>query len=298
MAFGFPGKILAKDINLRVGYQDKIAVLGHNGCGKTTLLRVLNEELKPLSGTAKKGASLNIGYYDQMHLVLNDSLTVQETIWQLVPLEMRGYVLSYLARFGFRGDDVEKKVGILSGGEKSRLYLAKLIHQKPNLLILDEPTNHLDIDMINSLEEALLDYDGTIIFVSHDTYFIEKIARRKWFFRNSTIEETEASLQELFAEKEEAVKSNKSEKKKTKTQNVNPIILEKMFSEIDKKTGMIKALENEIVGMENSFHDPELYKNNQRVKDLTSRIKAKKIVLAENKIDLEKLEHEYLELSN
>ncbi|MCF7813688.1 MAG: ABC-F family ATP-binding cassette domain-containing protein [Candidatus Cloacimonetes bacterium] len=298
MSFGFPNKTLAKNINLRVGYQDRIAVLGHNGCGKTTLLRVLNKEIKPLSGIAKKGASLNVGYYDQMHLILDDSLTVQETIWQLVPLETRGYVLTYLARFGFRGDDVDKKVGILSGGEKSRLYLAKLIHQKPNLLILDEPTNHLDINMIDSLEDALLNYDGTIIFVSHDTYFIEKIAQKKWFFRNGSVKETKRSLQDLFAEKEEITKSNKSVKKKTKSQNVNPIVLEKLYEDIEKKSSSIMNLEKEILKMEDSFQDPDFYKNDQKVKNLTSQIKAKKIMLAENKIELEKLEHEYLEMSD
>lgn len=297
MSFGFPNEILAKNIDLRVGYQDRIAVLGHNGCGKTTLLRVLNEEIKPISGIAKKGASLDVGYYDQMHLILDDTLTVQETIWQLAPLETKGYVLTYLARFGFRGDDVDKKVGILSGGEKSRLYLAKLIHQKPNLLILDEPTNHLDIDMIDSLEDALLNYDGTIIFVSHDTYFIEKVAQKKWFFRNGTVEITEHSLQDLFAEKVEAAKLNKSVKKKTKNQNVNPILLEKLYEEIDKKNNQIKNYKNEIQEMEERFHDPEFYKNDQKVKELTSTIKAKKMVLAENQIELEKLEHEYLEMS-
>jgi ATP-binding cassette subfamily F protein 3 len=297
IAFGFPNKILAKNVNLRVGYQDRVAVLGHNGCGKTTLLRLLNEEIQPLAGKAKKGASLDIGYYDQMHLVLDDALTVRDTIWQLVPRETKGYVLSYLARFGFRGDDVDKKVAVLSGGEKSRLYLAKLIHQKPNLLILDEPTNHLDIAMINSLEDALLKYEGTIIFVSHDTYFIEKIAQRKWFFRNGTIEETEASLQELFAEKQDTIKTEKSVKRKTGNQNINPIVLQKLYEQIEEKSQTVYNLTAEISALENEFHNPEIYRNQQKVKDLTSRIKSQKNILAENQAELDKLEHEYLELS-
>ncbi|MDO9578474.1 MAG: ABC-F family ATP-binding cassette domain-containing protein [Candidatus Cloacimonadales bacterium] len=297
LAFGFPGKTLAKNVNFRVGYQNRIAVLGRNGCGKTTLLRLFNGELKPQKGFSKKGAGLNIGYYDQMHLILDDSLTVQDTLWKLVPFETRGYVLSYLARFGFRGDDVDKKVGILSGGEKARLYLAKLIHEKPNLLILDEPTNHLDIDMINSLEEALLEYEGTIIFVSHDTYFIEKIAKQKWFFRNDTIEETVLALEELFSEKEEIIKINKSTKIKTKSQNINPIVLEKFYQKIELVNSRIEELNAAVESLEAEFHKPETYKNDKTVKKLTKEINDKKLELNFLKVELDNLEHEYLELS-
>ena len=297
MQFGFPNKTLAKNVNLRIDYQDRIAVLGRNGCGKTTLLRLLNEELKPVSGIAKIGAGLQIGYYDQMHLVLNDSLTVQETIWNLVPMETRGYVLTYLARFGFRGDNVDKKVGVLSGGEKARLYLAKLIHQRPNLLILDEPTNHLDINMINSLEDALLNYEGTIIFVSHDTYFIDKIASRKWFFMNNTIEETELTLEELFTQKEKTIKLAKNTKKKTASKDVNPIILEKLYNAIEHKNTKIEELSSVIADLENKFHNPETYKNDKKVKLLNKEIKDKKTEMNFLRIELDKMEHEYLELS-
>jgi ATP-binding cassette, subfamily F, member 3 len=297
LQFGFPNKSLANNVNLRVDYQDRIAVLGKNGCGKTTLLRLLNDEIKPLSGIAKIGAGLQIGYYDQMHLVLDDSLTVQETVWKLAPMETRGYVLTYLARFGFRGDNVEKKVGVLSGGEKARLYLAKLIHQRPNLLILDEPTNHLDINMINSLEEALLNYEGTIIFVSHDTYFIDKIASRKWFFINNTIEETELSLEELFTQKGETIKTSKSAKKKSKPKEINPIVIEKLYNDIELKNTKIEKLSLVVSDLENRFHNPETYRNEKKVKSLNKEVRDKKVELNFLKIDLDKLEHEYLELT-
>ena len=153
------------------GYRDRICIIGPNGCGKTTLLRMLLGQHQPDEGELKVGASLNIAYYDQHHVDLQEGLSVMETLWQEVPEETRGYVLSWLARFGFRGDDVEKRVGVLSGGEKSRLYLCVLIHRRPNLFILDEPTNHLDIQMTDALLEALQEFDGSIIFVSHDAGF-------------------------------------------------------------------------------------------------------------------------------
>ena len=297
VTFGFQDKMLAKNIDLNVHYQDRIAVLGRNGCGKTTLLRLLNEEIKPLHGIIKKGASLKVGYYDQMHLILNDELTVMETLWQLVPMEAKGYVLSFLARFGFRGDDVDKKVGILSGGEKARLYLSKLIHEKPNLLIFDEPTNHLDINMIDSLEEALLNYEGTIIFVSHDTYFIQKLAKRKWFFQNDTIIETELSLEKLFTKSEIKFSKQKKDKTKSNQKSVNPIVLEKLYAQIDKLHTKIEQINKEVLFLEREFHNPKIYKNDHKIKLLNKQLKEKKLDINLTKVELEKFENEYLELS-
>ncbi len=297
ITFGFPGNILASDVNLRINYQDRIAVLGKNGCGKTTLLRILSEEIALLKGTAKKGASLHIGYYDQMHFVLDDTLNVKETIWQLVPLATKGYVYSYLAKFGFTGDDLEKKVSMLSGGEKARLYLAKLIHEKPNFLILDEPTNHLDLIMIASLEEALQNYIGTIVFVSHDTYFIEKIADKKWFFHNGTITETEDSVEMLFSlNQKKPVKPNK-QKPRSKKRKANPIVLEKLYQKVISIQKQIELHKEEITSCEEEFNDPANYKKHQKVKTLTKKIKTLKSEIVEMRLKLEKLDHEYLELS-
>ena len=296
ITFGFTGNVLASDVNLRVNYQDRIAVLGSNGCGKTTLLRMLNEEIEPFKGTVKKGASLHIGYYDQMHLVLDDTLNVKETIWQLAPLETKGYVYSYLAKFGFTGDELEKKVSLLSGGEKARLYLAKLIHEKPNFLILDEPTNHLDLSMIASLEEALQNYQGTIVFVSHDTYFIEKIADKKWFFHNGTITETEESLETLFSQNQKRPVKPKKQKPRSKNRKVNPIMLEKLYQEIVSIQKQIESHEEEITSCEEEFNDLTTYKDHQKVKTLTKKLKTLKSETVEMKLKLEKLDHKYLKL--
>ena len=296
LSFGFGQNLLAENVNMRINYKDKIALVGTNGCGKTSFLKILNNELSPISGKAKKGASLNIGYYDQSHLKLDDSISVMRTIWNLAPMETKGYVLSYLARFGFRGDDVDKKVSILSGGEKSRLYLAKLIHEKPNFLILDEPTNHLDIDMISSLEKSLSEYEGTIIFVSHDRYLIENVASEKWFFHQKKIEKTERSLEELFSSKNEKKRKKSEQYFKNKNRKTNPIILEKLEKRIEQKQELIEKKGEEILSLEAEFYDNSIYSDEKKVKDTNTMIKKIKNEIFVLKNELEEFENKYLEL--
>ncbi len=296
MSFGFPGNTLASKVNLRIFYQDKIAVLGKNGCGKTTLLKLLNEKILPLSGRAKKGASLQIGYYDQMHLELDDSLTVMQTIWQLVPIAPKGYVFSYLAKYGFTGDEVEKQVSVLSGGEKARLFLAKLIHGKPNFLILDEPTNHLDINMISYLEDALKEFDGTIVFVSHDRYFIEKIAEKKWIFNSGTIKETTQKLDDLFFQKEKKKKNENKKPRNIKNRKTNPIILKKLSAVIEQTTDLLNTKVERLKLVEVEFTNPDIYNDRQKVKSLTDKRKRINKEIVDIKKQLDKLEDEYLEL--
>jgi ATP-binding cassette subfamily F protein 3 len=299
VAIGYPDNILAQNINLELFYQDKIAVVGPNGCGKTTLLKIINQELKPLSGKIKLGTGLQIGFYDQMHLSLNDSLTVKETIWQLAPTADQGYVLGYLAKFGFRGDNVEKPVSVLSGGEKARLYLAKLLHEHPNFLILDEPTNHLDLDMIDSLETALQDYEGTVLFVSHDRYFIEKVASKKWSFENGTIRETSANLEDIFAQIGRAqtfqnAKRNSADKPKKSTKT-NPIILKKKLQEIENKNSDLEKLEEELISLQSEFYDPNIYNRPQKLKKINSEIKNIKDNINRLREEIDILEEDYLQ---
>ncbi|RLC54602.1 MAG: ABC transporter ATP-binding protein [Candidatus Cloacimonadota bacterium] len=296
MSFGFPGNTLASNINMRIFYQNKIAILGTNGCGKTTFLKLLNGKILPQSGNFKKGASLDIGYYDQMHLELDDSITVMQTIWQLVPLAPKGYVFSYLAKYGFTGDEVEKQVSVLSGGEKARLYLAKLIHEKPNFLILDEPTNHLDINMISYLEDALMEFDGTIVFVSHDRYFIEKIAEKKWIFNSGTIKKTSQKLDDLFFQKEKKKKNENNKPKNTENRKTNPIILKKLSTKIDKISDILDFKIEKLDTLELEFSKPEIYNNQQKVKSLTDNIKGINKEIEDLRNQLNEFENEYLEL--
>ena len=296
LSFGFENNLLAKNVNMRIDYKNKIALVGTNGCGKTTFLKILNNELSPISGIAKKGASLNIGYYDQSHLKLDESISVMRTIWNLVPMETKGYVLSYLARFGFRGDDVEKKVSILSGGEKARLYLAKLIHEKPNFLILDEPTNHLDIDMISSLEQSLSEYEGTIIFVSHDRYLINNVASKKWFFHRKNIKETDKSLEELFSSKNEKKEKKSVQYYKNKNRKTNPIILEKLDKKMTQIQEQIKLNNEKVLSLEGEFYDSSIYSDEEKVRALNKEIQNQKVEIEYLESELGKMEEKYLEL--
>lgn len=167
---------LSQNISLELRRQDAIAIVGPNGIGKTTFLKTILGKIPALSGQCQFGSNVHIGYYDQNVNQLNPDLTVLETLWQAHDNTDEWKIRSILGSFLFTGESVDKKVGMLSGGEKARLSLALLSMEHDNTLLLDEPTNHLDIDSKEVLEDALIEFDGTLLFVSHDRYFINRIA--------------------------------------------------------------------------------------------------------------------------
>ncbi len=178
LTMGFGQKRLFTDLDFLVKRNDRLLIIGPNGCGKSTLIKLLMKKLSPISGRIEEGYNVEIGYYDQENQNLDESKTVLDELWDAYPNLPEKKIRSTLAWFNFFAEDVYKTVGVLSGGERARLTLSKLILSHMNLLILDEPTNHLDIDSKEALEAALEEFDGTIIAVSHDRYFIEKLANR------------------------------------------------------------------------------------------------------------------------
>ena len=179
LSFAYPNcPTLIDSIDFTVRRGDKLFLVGPNGCGKSTLIKLLLGKLKPTAGYIEHGYNVNIGYYDQENQNLTQSSTVLDELWNAYPSLTETEIRNTLALFRFIGDDVYKLVGELSGGERARLTLSKLILHGTNLLILDEPTNHLDIDSREALEGALDEYEGTVVVVSHDRYFIEKLSTR------------------------------------------------------------------------------------------------------------------------
>ncbi|MDP4163735.1 MAG: ABC-F family ATP-binding cassette domain-containing protein [Bacillota bacterium] len=178
LAVGYGGSKVSEHISFHVTRGESIALVGPNGIGKSTLLKTIVNKLPALSGQVRNGSNLAIGYYDQEQAELTSNKRVLNELWDEYPLHSEKDIRTVLGNFLFSGDDVLKIVSTLSGGEKARLALSKLMMQRANLLILDEPTNHLDLDSKEVLENALIDYPGTILFVSHDRYFINRIATR------------------------------------------------------------------------------------------------------------------------
>ncbi|MFH2035802.1 MAG: ABC-F family ATP-binding cassette domain-containing protein [Candidatus Zixiibacteriota bacterium] len=173
--FGYGNHPLIEDISFNLYRGDRVGFIGRNGSGKTTFLKTILGDLEMIEGEIKLGSNVDIAYFDQELSELDENNTVIDELWQVDPLIEAGTLRSFLARFGFIGDEVFKKIFVLSGGEKTKLALAKLLFKPANFLIFDEPTNHLDIDARQALEEALKQYDGAFLIVSHDRFFLDQV---------------------------------------------------------------------------------------------------------------------------
>ena len=241
----FPQKPLFKNFNLSIFREDKIFLLGPNGCGKSTFLKILNKELSQDSGIIKFGTNVKIGYFDQNIDKLNSDKTVLDEVWDMYKFMDQTEIRSALALFLFRGDDVFKKVSVLSGGERAKISLLKIMLSKPNFLILDEPTNHLDINSREVLEEALLNYDGTLLVVSHDRYFINKLSNKIVHLTHDGAVSIDGNYDDylLFKENNES----KKEDVKKETTKVNTYKLQKEQQALERKrNSRISKIEKEI----------------------------------------------------
>ena len=273
--YSIAGKKLIENFTNRILQRDKIAIVGHNGSGKSTLLKLLLGRLKPDSGTIKRG-EFEIGYFDQHREMLNDEKTIVETFLpkggDRIQLDngKSMHIYAYLKSFLFPEEYLQKKIGYLSGGEKNRIALALLFTKKVDCLILDEPTNDLDIQTINILEEKLINFQGALIFVSHDRYFIDKIASKLLIFKgNGLVEESfqnyseylsiERSINDLY-EMEDEVKKETAKPKETASKNKKRTKLSyKDQRDLEQLPAVIEELEEKIEEVNSCLYDPKCY---------------------------------------
>jgi ATP-binding cassette, subfamily F, member 3 len=185
---GYPDRPILSAVTVNIYRGDRVGIVGPNGCGKSTLLKTLVDELPPLAGRVVRGSGVRLGYYDQKLASLDESRSLLDEVRSVRADLSPDAVRQYLARFRFFGDDPFRQVGSLSGGERSRLSMAKMMLFPRNVLALDEPTNHLDIPAREVLEEALVNYDGTLIVVSHDRYFLDRVCGRLLVFEGGGLE--------------------------------------------------------------------------------------------------------------
>lgn len=286
------------NITLDVMKGSKIGIIGKNGTGKSTLLKTINGMLSPLSGEIQFGLHVKVGYFDQTLKMIDDNNTILTEFREAHPEMLEQESRNMLAGFLFTGEDVNKKINVLSGGEKVRLQLCKIFADKPNLLILDEPTNHMDIENKEYLEEILRSYEGTLIFVSHDRYFIKKCADHLIVFEDNNCTYLDYNYDKYISNKQQEVKIKEIEEFKPKkkyqkvieeTNKKNNIYelkkeLNKLEQEIIKKEVKIKMLNEELT-------KEEVYTNIVEANSISSKIK-------ELESELEELNVQWEDLTN
>ena len=202
LTVGYPQKVVFRHANVEIKRGEKVALIGRNGEGKTTLMRVIAGELQPISGEARLGHNVQLGYYAQnQEDILDKNETVFSTLDRIAVGDIRSKLRDLLAQFLFRGEDIDKRVSVLSGGERARLGMAKLMLQSYNLLALDEPTNHMDIKSKDILKQALKAYDGTLIVVSHDRDFLDGLVDKMYEFRDGQVKEHLGSVSDFLAKR-------------------------------------------------------------------------------------------------
>lgn len=259
-------------------------ILGENGCGKTTLLKILTGEYQTDSGEYKFGNNIQFGYYDQAQTDLDPSKTVIDEVWDRYPKMTQTQVRSALAQFLFKGDDVFKNVGKLSGGEKARVSLLKLMLSKANMLLLDEPTNHLDIHSREALENALASYGGTLLIVSHDRYLINKLADRiVWLGKTGTVNidgnyDRYIELKEAKAQSEQAVQVKAAEGKKNdyKERKERESTLRKLSGALKRCEQAIDEIGLKTAELAQQMSQPEIATDYEKTSALAQEIEALK----------------------
>lgn len=285
LAKSFGSNRLFSDISFEIKRGEHVALIGDNGTGKTTLLKIINEMIPFDAGEISFGTNVHVAYYDQEHQVLNDAKTLFEEISDEHPDMNNTQIRSMLAAFLFTEDDVFKRVGDLSGGEKGRLSLAKLMLSEANFLILDEPTNHLDIISKEILEEALNQYDGTVLFVSHDRYFINKAASRILDLTDQTVvnyignydyylEKREVQMAKIRPEMNDGngLQKNDSAKEEWKQKKEEQAKERRKAAQLKRTEEEIAEKEAEIKALNEELNDPDHATNSAKLSEIHERM--------------------------
>ncbi len=294
----FPGKPLFKALSLDIHRGDRVFLLGPNGCGKSTFLKILNKEASADSGIIRFGSNVKIGYFDQNIDKLHSDKTVLDEVWDMYRFMTETEIRSALAMFLFRGEDVFKKVANLSGGEKAKISLLKIMLSKPNFLILDEPTNHLDIISREVLENALSDFDGTLLAVSHDRYFINKLATKTAYLTHDGAVNIDGNYDTYLNYRAE--KASETPKKSTEKPVINEYKLkkEKASNERKRKTRLLKAEnqiteeEKKIAELEEKLASPEASADYEKLVEYSNELEKVRNLLEELYIEWEELQTE------
>ncbi len=275
----FDGRRLFAGAALDIRRGERVFLLGPNGCGKTTLLRILSDRLAPDSGYVRLGAKVTVGYYDQVQQGLDSRKTALQELWDAYPRKTETEIRSAMAAFLFRGDDVFKSIGVMSGGERARLLLLKLMLAGDNLLLLDEPTNHLDISSREALEEALLSYDGTILAVSHDRYFINRLASRVLVFTADGItpggNDYDAYAGAMAAAVPPPAEKKPAKENDYKRRKERESAIRRLQTAVRRAEEAITALEEEIATLEEQLADPAVGADYPRLTELTAQLEEK-----------------------
>ena len=275
MSKSFGEKHLFHDLTLRVRAGDRVALIGPNGVGKSTLIKIIVGEEQPDTGFIRYGSNVDIGYYDQHQSTLHADKTVLDEIWDRFPQMEQSNVRGALGMFLFTGDDVFKPIHTLSGGEKGRVALTALMLRKDNLLLLDEPTNHLDMDSREVLEDALTDFGGTIITVSHDRYFINRIANRIIEMQPDGVTEYIGNYDDYIERKNrpvaveaEAGKTKTELEKEKRREKLSRQALRQLKTRAQEAEKAVGVKEAEIAELETQMADPSLYSDAQKSADV------------------------------
>ena len=275
----FTNKSLFNNFDLKILREEKVFLLGPNGCGKSTFLKILNKEASADEGIIRYGSNVKIGYFDQNIDKLSSNKTVLDEVWDMYRFMTETEIRSALAMFLFCGEDVFKMVDSLSGGERAKLSLLKIMLSKPNFLILDEPTNHLDIVSREVLENALSDFDGTLLVVSHDRYFINKLATRTVYLTNNGAVNIDGNYDKYLAYKE-----NEALKTQTEKQQQKPVVNDyklrkekasnerKRLTRITRIEAEIEETENQISTLEEELSTPEVSGNYESLLEYTEKL--------------------------